>query len=94
MSELSRFFSIIIHMYAEAGAQHNLPHFHAVYNKKEAVYVIRGKEILKIKGGDLGTSQERKVRVWARKHKDEIQNSWNHLIDGTWDKTMKIDPLQ
>lgn len=30
--ELSRFFGIIIRMYMEVGAPHNLPHFHAGRN--------------------------------------------------------------
>lgn len=31
MPELSRFFGIIIRMYAEFGAPHHEPHFHAYY---------------------------------------------------------------
>jgi hypothetical protein len=32
--ELSRFFGIIIRMFAEVGAQHHVPHFHAYYQDK------------------------------------------------------------
>ncbi len=31
MPELSRFFGIIIRMYAEVGGLHHVPHFHAYY---------------------------------------------------------------
>lgn len=31
MPELARFFGIIITMYAELGAPHHQPHFHAYY---------------------------------------------------------------
>jgi uncharacterized protein DUF4160 len=33
--EVSRFFGIIIRMFAEMGAQHHVPHFHA-YDREEA----------------------------------------------------------
>ncbi len=36
MPELSRFFGIIIRMFAEAGESHHLPHFHAYYQIMQA----------------------------------------------------------
>jgi hypothetical protein len=33
MPEISRFFGIIVRMYAERGAWHHRPHLHAVYQR-------------------------------------------------------------
>ena len=46
MAELSRFFGIIIRMFAEHGGKHHIPHFHAVYQEYEAVFTINPVEIL------------------------------------------------
>ena len=43
MPELSRFFGIIIRMFAELGEPHHLPHFHAYYQDEVAV-TCRGDE--------------------------------------------------
>lgn len=40
MLELSRFFGIIIRMFAEIDAPHHTPHFHAYYQDQVAVYGI------------------------------------------------------
>jgi hypothetical protein len=37
MPELSRFFGIIIRMYAELGTPHHQPHFHAYYQDDVAI---------------------------------------------------------
>jgi len=38
MAELSRFFGIIIRMFAEHGVRHHKPHFHGIYQDYEAVF--------------------------------------------------------
>jgi hypothetical protein len=40
MPELSRFYGIIIRMYSEPSERHNLPHFHAYYQERVAVFSI------------------------------------------------------
>jgi len=40
MPEICRFYGIIIRMYAETGAQHHSPHFHAYYQNDAIVYDI------------------------------------------------------
>lgn len=40
MPEISRFYGIVIQMFAEAGAKHQRPHFHAKYNDSTAVFAI------------------------------------------------------
>jgi hypothetical protein len=46
MPELSRFFGIIIRMYAEPFAQHHRPHFHAYYGESVAVYALDPLELI------------------------------------------------
>ena len=40
MPEISRFHGIVIRMYAEAGEGHHIPHFHAYYQDKTAVFAF------------------------------------------------------
>ena len=50
MPEISRFYGIVIRMFAEAGARHHRPHFHAIYQDQAAAFAIDTLELL---GGDL-----------------------------------------
>lgn len=60
MPELSRFFGIIIRMFAEADASHHLPHFHAYYQEDVAIYSIDPLEVI---GGNLPKRQQRLVEA-------------------------------
>ena len=40
MPEITRFFGIIVRMFAEPGASHHEPHFHVYYQNHAAVYGI------------------------------------------------------
>jgi hypothetical protein len=62
MPELSRFFGIIIRMYAEAGEPHHTPHFHAYYQDHVAIFSIDPVELL---AGSLPKSQQRLTEAWA-----------------------------
>jgi len=89
MAELSRFFGIIIRMFAEHGGKHLTPHFHAVYQKYEAVFTINPVEIL---SGSMPKKQQRLVVAWAEIHQDELQTAWK-LLDGG-KKPPSIEPLR
>ena len=65
MAELSRFFGIIIRMFAEAGGKHNTPHFHAICQKNEAVFSIAPVQLI---SGVMPTKQQRLVEAWAEIH--------------------------
>ena len=61
MPELSRFFGIIIRMYAEPFAPHHQPHLHAYYQEAVAVYGLDPVELFGIAsvataatGGSMG----------------------------------------
>ncbi len=46
MPEISRFFGVVIRMYA-AEKEHNPPHFHAIYNEYESLFSIDPLEQMK-----------------------------------------------
>ena len=89
MPELSRFFGIIIRMYAEFGAPHHAPHFHAYYQDDVAIYGI---ETLEPIAGSLPRRQQRLVEAWAELHQEELLADWQRLQEGR--KPNPIDPLK
>ena len=89
MAELSRFFGIIIRMFAEHGGKHHIPHFHAIYQEHEAVFTINPVEIL---SGSMPSKQRRLVEAWAEIHQDELQAAWQSLDAGK--RPTSIEPLK
>jgi len=87
--EISRFFGIIIRMYAEAGEQHHRPHFHAYYQDDVVIYGIDALEAL---AGSLPRRQQRLVEAWAELHQEELAENWGLLQDGR--PPHKIEPLR
>lgn len=72
MPVLCRFYGIVIRMYFQQ-AEHNPPHFHALYGEDMAEIVIRTGEVLE---GHLPPKALAMVREWASIHKDELLNMW------------------
>ena len=69
MPEISRFFGIIIRMYFD---EHLPPHFHAVYDNKEAQVGINP---IKILNGSLKKRAESLVIEWAAIHQEELMDN-------------------
>ena len=89
MPDLSRFFGIIIRMYAEPDAPHHRPHFHAYYQNHMAVYSVDPVEML---SGTLPRRQQRLVEAWAELHQGELLENWERLQAGQI--PYKIVPLR
>jgi hypothetical protein len=89
MPELSRFFGIIIRMYAEPFAPHQRPHFHAYYQEQAAVY---GLDTVELISGALPHRQRRLVEAWAELHREELMQDWRLLQQGR--RPQPIAPLQ
>ncbi len=89
MPELSRFFGIIIRMFAEIDAPHHTPHFHAYYQDQVGVYGIDPIEMI---SGSLPKRQQRLVEAWAELHQGELMADWNLLQSGR--RPTPIDPLK
>jgi hypothetical protein len=86
--ELSRFFGIVIRMFAETGAPHHRAHFHAYYQEFVAVFTIDDVECIR---GSLPSVQQRLVEVWVEIHAEELHANWDFLQSG--ESPVKIDPL-
>ena len=79
MPEISRFFGIIIRMFAELGAPQHLPHFHAYYQNAAAIFTIDPVEMF---AGDLPRKERRLVEAWAEMHLGEMLENWERLQSG------------
>ena len=71
MAELSRFFGIIIRMFAEHGGGHHTPHFHAVYQDYEAVFTI---EPVKLSKSQILTVIARRVPFSTKQSHRRLKN--------------------
>ena len=89
MPELSRFFGIIIRMFAEIGGPHHIPHFHAYYQEHVGIYSLDQIELM---AGGLPTRQHRLVEAWAELHQMELIKDWELLQQGR--KPLPIEPLR
>jgi len=75
-------------MFAEAGAPHHIPHFHAYWQDHVAVIGIDPIDVI---AGALPTRQRRLVEAWAELHQLELLDDWNLLQNGL--RPNPIDPL-
>jgi len=89
MPEISRFFGIIIRMFAEVGAPHHRAHFHAAYQDALATFALDPVECI---GGALPRTQQRLVEAWAEIHHAELLEDWRRLQSGQ--SPLKIEPLR
>lgn len=86
MPEVSRFFGIVIQMYAE---DHFPPHFHARHSGKEVVVAI---DTLAILRGRLSPRAHALVVEWAELHADELNEDWRLVKSGL--PLSRIEPLR
>jgi hypothetical protein len=77
--EICRFFGIVIRMFAEPGAPHHLPHFHAYCQNAMAVFGIDPVDLI---GGSLPQKERRLVEAWAEMHRGELIEDWERLQAG------------
>lgn len=89
MPELSRFFGIIIRMYAEVNAPHHTPHLHAYYQDDVAIYSL---DPIALLTGFLPTRQRRLVEAWSELHQAELLQGWQMLQAGR--QPSPIEPLR
>ncbi|MCM1367674.1 MAG: DUF4160 domain-containing protein [Roseburia sp.] len=76
MPEISRFYGILIKMYFTK-AEHNPPHFHAIYGEKMAEIDIN---TLKVIVGDLPQKALAIVLEWAQKYQDDLLRIWESQV--------------
>ena len=70
MPRLSEFYGIAIYMYF---ADHNPPHFHAIYAEYEALIRIDNGAVIR---GELPTTAMRLIEQWRALHQEELVANW------------------
>ncbi|MBI2917761.1 MAG: DUF4160 domain-containing protein [Chloroflexi bacterium] len=76
-------------MYAEPGAPHSRPHFHAYHQDSVGIYAVDPVELI---GGSLPRREQRLVEAWAELHQNEILRNWERLQSGQ--RPTAIEPLR
>jgi hypothetical protein len=76
-------------MFAEVGAQHHTPHFHAYYQEEVGIFSIFPVELI---AGSLPKRQRRLVEAWAELHQQELAADWDKLQEGK--RPQPIEPLK
>ena len=67
--ELSRFFGIIVRIFAEPGSPHHSAYFHAYYQDEIGIFSIDPVDLI---AGSLPRRQVRLVEAWAELHQPEL----------------------
>ena len=67
---VSEFYGIAIYMYF---ADHNPPHFHAIYGEYEALIAIEDGAVI---GGSLPRTAARLAEQWRNERREELLASW------------------
>ena len=88
MPEITRFYGIIIRMYAIDIKEHKLPHIHASYNEYRSVFDLEGNEI----EGSMPSKQRKIIEAWMEIHKEELIKLWGLLVEGK--EGFSISPLK
>ena len=89
MPILSMFYGIVIRMYFYDDKQHHVPHLHAEYTAKRAVFSIADGEVL---AGELPSGKARLVQAWIEIHREELLADWELAVNG--EEVFKIEPLR
>ena len=86
MSEISRFFGIVIAIYFN---DHGIPHFHAKYGEFRGVFGI---EDLTLMEGHLPQRAISLVLEWAFQHREELKEDWE--LAKNFQLPKSIEPLE
>jgi hypothetical protein len=89
MPILSMFYGIVIRMYFYDNQQHHVPHLHAEFAEKRAVFSIPSGELL---AGELPFGKVRLVQAWIEIHREELLADWELAVNG--EEVFKIEPLK
>ncbi len=79
MPIISMFYGILIRMFFRDTEKHHMPHIHADYQGKVAVYSILDGTVL---AGDLPQNKHKLVVAWIEIHHDELLADWELAVNG------------
>jgi len=89
MPSISKFYGIIIYMYAADDERHHDPHIHIKYQGEQAVFTIRNRALIK---GKLPIKVIRLIQAWIEIHDEELMLNWELSINKQG--VNKIEPLK
>jgi len=70
---IARFYGIVVKIFFFK-AEHNPPHFHAIYGEYSGVFNINTLEMME---GDLPNEAKRLIKKWAGGYQKELLEIWN-----------------
>lgn len=79
MPTISMFYGILVRMFYRNIERHHLPHIHAEYQDRVAVYSIPEGNLL---AGELPTSRHKLVVAWIEIHRDDLLADWELAVNG------------
>ncbi len=79
MPTISMFYGILIRMFFRDVERHYVPHIHADYQGKVAVYAIADGAVL---AGELPANKHKLVVAWIEIHKEDLQADWELAVNG------------
>ncbi|MDD4964631.1 MAG: DUF4160 domain-containing protein [Gallionella sp.] len=86
MPTISMFYGILIRMFYRDIEKHRLPHIHAEYQGKSAVYSILDGAVL---AGELPPNKHKLVVAWIEIHQENLQADWVLAVNGSIPFTIK-----
>lgn len=79
MPTISMFYGILIRMFFYDTEKHHVPHIHADYQGKVAVYSILDGSLL---AGELPPNKHKLVVAWIEIHQDDLRADWELAVTG------------
>ena len=79
MPTISMFYGILIRLFFKDIDKHHLPHIHADYQGKTAVYSIPDGKLLE---GKIPPQKQKLVVAWIEIHKDDLIANWELAVNG------------
>ena len=79
MPTISMFYGILIKMFFKDNNKHHVPHVHADYQGKVAVFSILDGTIL---AGDLPQNKHKLIVAWIEIHKEDLLADWELAVNG------------
>ena len=79
MPTISMFYGIIVRMFFYDTDKHHVPHIHAEYQEKSAVYSIEEGEVL---AGELPRKKHKLVVAWIEIHQEDLIADWELAVNG------------
>ena len=79
MPTISMFYGVLIRMFFRDIEKHHVPHIHADYQGKVAVYSIPDGKIL---ADELPANKHKLVVAWIEIHQDDLMADWELAVNG------------